>query len=259
MKQVIIYISMIVVAFLMIFIIKYNEAKQPIKIYFVNTYYSYVLDEEETIDIMFFINHDYPILDTNNYMDVKIYNEDQSKQMTLSALEINLMGSESYLGETYEKYMLELQMPQINQSFYIDDAILEITLTNDDIYQFYFGTLSLFYSEQSEVNIIDWQSLSAIKDAETSISRIKEIYVAFNEINQTIDEIYIGANHQVNWTINDDKLILTIDYDKQLLYACPIMIYNDQGDIQIIDYFLYINDYQILKESGMMLYGYLLS
>ncbi len=259
MKNIIIYMTMLCIACLMVWIIKINDEVNPTKLYTVDTYYSYIVDTNETLDVIFYINQTHPLSDIDQYLDVDIENETRSMMLSMQPNSLKTVGEEVYLGEAYNKYMLSLDLPSINQSFYIDEAYIDITLVNNNSFIFYIGTVSLFTSEKTVVSSLDWTSLSAKKEQGILKSRLSEIDIEYNRLDKTISHIDLGVDFSVNYDLDDNLLTLMINDENQLFYACPVIIVYETGDIQIIDYFLYINDLQILKESGMMLNGYLLS
>lgn len=259
MKHIFIYLTIIVLSMLCVVIIKTNSEKLPAKIYTVNTYYSYVIDHNDTIDLFFYINDDHVLEDEDAYDIIYLENDDQSKSLSLDVQALKYVDDESYLGETYHKYVLMLDMPTLNVGFKIDEMYASIYLINGQHYRFYMGSLSLYKPVQEEMSYLDWQGLSAIKKEGSKLSRIHEIYITYLHLDKTITYVEIGEEKQVSHTIEDDKITLTLADENQLLYATPIIIHYLDDTIQIIDYFLYINDFQILKESGYLLNGYELS
>lgn len=250
---------MFLTAFLMIVLIKYNEKVPPQKIYSISTYYSYIVKPDEKISINLYFNSDTYMLDLSYYQDTYIANSDETKKLSVQLNEIKYKQTETYLGETYDCYSFIFMMPSLNQSFYINDALLYLYMINDDHYALKIGDISLYYMNSSEVDYLDWTSLSATKDEGILLSRMHDLYIEYVHIDKQINHIYLGYDYEVEFHINDDLISIMIPYDDFLLYACPIMILYSNDEIQIIDYFVYIKDYQILKESGMLLHGYLLS
>lgn len=259
MKHIFIYISIMILAIICVALIKLNREVVPAKVYTVDTYYSYVIDRDDTIDFFFYLNKTHVLKDIEAYDFVQIEDEKKSKSLSLDVHALKYINDEVYLGETYQKYVLMLDMPILNASFEIDDMYASIYLTNGEYYRFHMGSISLYHANKEEMEHLDWESLSAVKKEGYTLSRIYEIYVAFISLNQMVSHIEIGINQNVGYNIDDHKLTIHINDDQQLLYATPIIIYFVDDTIQIIDYFVYINDYQILKESGHLLNGYELS
>ncbi len=258
MKHVIIYISMALIAFVMVWLVRTNEEVVPIKVYTVDTMYSYIIDNDETIDLNFYINDIHPLTDINSYLDFSIENEDCSKLIEVEPLGIKSIGNETYLGESYNKYQIEIKMPIINQSFTIDDAYIHIELEGDLVYRFYIGSLSL-YQPNEMVKAFDWYSLSAVKASNNQISRFSKIFIEYTQIDKTISYIELAKDYRVDYTLDEEILTLDIKDENRLYYATPVIIHYVTGEEEIINYFLYINDFQILKESGVLLHVYMLS
>ncbi|QWB95377.1 hypothetical protein KHQ89_05300 [Mycoplasmatota bacterium] len=259
MKHIFIYISLVLLATTLVWIIKENETVMPLKIYTLDTYYSYANQDNKSIEIDFYINGTHPLTDVESYMETELVNEDKNKKLSLDLNEIKMISSENYLGETYQKYALIFDMPNINQSFYIEDAFINITLLNQDEYEFYIGSFSLYTLEESDQEIFLWESLSAIKDAHIDINRMSQIQVTYDEIYQSITSVELGFGFETSYELTDDALLINITDEQQLFYACPIIIHYMNGESEIIDYFMYINDFQMMKQSGLLLHGYLLS
>jgi len=258
MKKILVYVSICVFALLAVFFIKYNQKVIPPKLYTVYTYYSYTLDDE-TIDIFFYLNKEHPLIDEQSYDHISIENSDQSKKVALTLNDIKYVYDEVYLGETYQKYVWIFEMPHMSQHFIIDDALLNITLLNGNNYQFNIGTISLYKFDESENDALNWRSLEASKKENGLISRMHQIYISYDDLSKTIENIELGVNDLVDYQIDHNQITITIDDEHQLFYATPIIINYLDGTSQKIDYFIYINDYYILKESGYLLYGYAIS
>lgn len=259
MKHIFIYLSIMILAIICVALIKFNQEVIPTKVYTVDTYYSYVIDRDDTIDLYFYLNKTHILKDIEAYDFVQVEDDEKSKSLSLDVHALKYIDDEFYLGETYQKYVLMLDMPRLNASFKIDDMYASIYLTNGDHYRFHMGSISLYHANKEEMNHLDWESLSAVKKEGYTMSRIYEIYVEFLSLNQIISYIEIGFEKNVDYSIDDHKLTIHINDEQQLLYATPIMICFMDDTIQIIDYFVYINDFQILKESGHLLNGYELS
>ena len=59
--------------------------------YTVDTYYSYVIDSDETVDIYIYLNKKHPLVSVDSYMESYIYNEDNSKQISLNIKDIKMI------------------------------------------------------------------------------------------------------------------------------------------------------------------------
>jgi hypothetical protein len=259
MKHIIIYISLVLLAGTLVWFIKENEEIVPLKLYTLDTYYSFINQEDETIDLSFYINGKHPLIDIDSYMSTEVTDEEAHKKLSLDLIDIKMVATENYLGETYEKYMLIFEMPRLNQSFYIEDAYLNIVLLNQDTYQLFVGSFSLYEIEESDDEILLWRSLSAIKGTDVDINRMSQITVEFDALYQNISSVELGYQYEMNYEVTEDALLINIFDDQQLFYACPIIIHYVNGKSEVIDYFIYINDYQMMKQSGLLLHGYLLS
>jgi hypothetical protein len=246
------------VVFMVVLINKNRDMIQP-KLLSVDTYYSYLDDEEEDCYIDFYLNtKDHPMVDQTSYSNFKLHNEDYSKLIELDLKNVIFLNQETYLNEYYYKYSYVFNMPLLGYDFDIEDSFLEICLINDDIYDIFIGSIS-FKSVDDDHSLINWSALSGRKEDNQYLSRLYEIDIEYIEILDDIKFISVGNLYDVSFEVVNEILRITIPYENELFYACPIFITFDNNQINTINYFVYMKDYETLKQSGQLIYHYALN
>ena len=71
-----------------------------------------------------------------------------------------------------------------------------------------------------------------------------------------ITQIEIGTHVNLSFQMIEDTLTIHIPNDDYLLYDVPLRLHFDDGTTFTMPNFMYIVDYQILKESGPMINVY---
>lgn len=256
MKHILTYFSILLIAVMMVLIIRHNEPKVSPKILTVSKYYSYLFDSDQKISVPIYLNIDnHPLSLMESYAHTFISNENETKKLEFDLYRVEKMGMETYLNEPYQLYHLVFVMPYLATDYYIEDCYLNITLTNDQQVLVYIGKMSLLYLN-SDSNLLDWTSLSGIKKENSFLSRLSEIHIRFSTLNNEIQSIRIGNDLEVTFFIDDHLLVIQIPDESYLLDNVPILITYSNTEIQGIMNFKYINDFQILKESGPLINSY---
>ncbi len=255
MKQIIIYIILAIVAIGLVIVIQLNHEPEPDKAITVSQYYS-VMDPFQGVDIPLYLSNDNHVLtQVDSYQTIYLVNDDASKKLSMMLENISIDGEETYLNDTYTRYMLELDLPVLNEDFFMSECSIDITLTNGLTFLFDIGTFSYLHVENS-VNDMFWTSLEALKAPDVDIARIKEIAVCYDTLENEIDHVSIGINQTVDYRIENGVLTIVIEDDDLLLYGCPIAIYYTTNETQIIDYFSYLREHTILQSSGLLNHVY---
>ncbi len=250
MKSFLFYVSVILLVSMLVILIKENEVKIEKRVLTVAQYYSYLSVEEGTMEIPFYLNEkNHPLSNQESYMSIYFSNADETKKIQMHLKTINYGHVETYLNGTYHQYLIELELPYLNYDFIIQDLYMHVELTNNDQYEFYLGSFSLSYIENSE-EVLHWSGLNGNKAENSFLSRLYEIYMDYESMDSEISRIEIGIDFDVFFSIHEGRITLTIPEDSYLLNEVPIIIYY------VIDPFRYLVDYQILKESGPLITAY---
>ncbi len=259
MKKIIFYFSLIVVVLALVIIIINNEEKSPSKLLSVLQYHSHLAEEKQEIEIILYTNDlGHPIVDVASYASVYLINKDESKKLQLYLNKIVKAHQEQYLNETYNQFILYLELPYLDQDYKIDEAYLQIELINGDQYLIEIGGFSLMRSSTA-VKHLDWNGLNGVKQEGMHLSRLYQIFIDYVSLNETIEQIAIGVDYSVSFVVKQQRIVIEIAYENILLFNVPIRITYANGEHQTISNFRYIIDYQILKESGMLIRTYVLN
>lgn len=255
MKQVLIYVSLVILAIAAVVIIKLNEKPMADKAITISQYYS-VMDPFQGIDIPIYLTNDNHLLtNVDSYQFLYLVNDDDSKKIAVTLSNISVDGAELYLSENYTRYMLEIELPVLTDDFFMSICYLDITLVNGYNYSFEIGSFS-YIDVTDTVDYMFWTTLEALKDENVHIARIKEIAVSFDTLTHTIEHVTIGLNQDVSFEVIDGLLTIDIMYQDYLLYGCPMMITYDDQRRQVIAYFNYLKENAILQSSGVLNHVY---
>jgi hypothetical protein len=258
MKHFLYYVLVLVISATLVSIVILNQKMIPLKMITVATNYSYVYEDEKDLIIPIYLNSKDHILSLkDSYQMVYLTNELETKKVEVELVKILEDQKEEYLNETFIKYNLYFYLPYLGEDFYIDDLYIHITLLNDISYKFYLGTFTLFHLELKS-DQINWVSLYGLKKANSFLSRLSEIHVEFDSLLANIIDIKVDHLTNIIYEVIDHKIIIKLEDNPYLLNYVPIIIYYDNLDIDVIFEFNYVKDYQILKESGQLIYIYAL-
>ncbi|MFH0767854.1 MAG: hypothetical protein ABH890_01105 [Bacillota bacterium] len=201
---------------------------------------------------------EHPIAYFPSYASIELCNQAETKKLLMPLEKLSYGFEENYLNETYYQIILYLKLPDLDQDFLIEDLWINIFLVNDDHYTFSLGAFSLM-AEKSNTSALEWNALDGKKNAQSYLSRLGTIEIEYQSLNKTVETILIGIEYAIDYVIEADKIVLTIPLENMLLDNVPIIIRFTDGTKQTISNFRYMIDYQILKESGMLIETYALN
>jgi hypothetical protein len=246
------------VVFMVILINKNQNVIKP-KMLTIDTYYSYLDEVGNDCYIDFYLNtNQHPIVDINSYQNLKLHDIDHSKSIELELKDVIYLHQETYLNENYYKYSYVFDMPLLGYDFDIASSYLEIMLVNDDLYDIFIGSISFKTVDEKE-SFINWTALSGRKEAHQYLSRLYEIDIEYQDLLDDIKDISVGNFYDVSFEISNDIITINIPYENKLFYACPIFITYENNQVNTMNYFVYIKDFETLKQSGQLIYHYALN
>lgn len=258
MKNLVIYVFIAVIVSLMVVLINKNEETLTPKLLTVDTYYSYIDQSDAVFYIDFYLStRMHPLTEVESYAKTMMHDESFDKSLDLSLNDVIYRHQEYYLSEIYYKYTYAFDMPVLTYDFDIIDCYLEIGLTNETVYDFYVGSLSL-KTIHDDSDHLDWKALSGVKKEGSYVSRLDSITITYETLNEHISRVSLGNLYDVTFEVIDDQIIIKIPYKAQLFNACPIFITFSDYETEVFNYFIYINDYEVLKQSGQLIYHYAL-
>ncbi|MBU1093646.1 MAG: hypothetical protein KKH01_04205 [Firmicutes bacterium] len=259
MKHVVFIFSLVVIVFMMALLIINHQEKVPMRLLSVQKYYSYLYEEGIEMKVSLYVNDiDHPIAYALSYDKIELMNADESKKLEMSLDKITLGYEESYLNETYHEMTIHMFLPDLGENYVIEDLFMHMVLLDGQDYLISLGTLSLM-SISSDTNALDWTALEGHKAPDLFISRLGIINIEYLNLEQPIEQIRIGIDYSISFETQSEKIILTIPDEDMLLDDVPIVIYFSDGAIQTIANFKYMFDYEILKESGLLITTYALN
>jgi len=259
MKHTAFIFSLVVLISMMAIIITNNIEKVPKRLLSVQKYYSYLYEDDLEMKIPLYLNDiDHPIAHASSYDAILLTNPDESKMIQLELSKITYGYEEFYLNEKFYQMTLHLELPNLGEDFLIEDLVMKVSLVNGDSYEFSLGVLSLM-SITSDSDALDWSALEGRKNESLFISRLKTIIIEYTTCLKEIDNILIGIDSQVAFNVEQDQIVLTIVDQYILMDDVPIIIHYSDGSIQTIANFRYMFDYEILKDSGMLITPYALN
>lgn len=253
MKKILLYITLGLSLTLLVLIMLTMKDKHIGKILTVSTEHLYLFDEEGTMRFMFFINQDHPITSKNSIDLLYLHNDEETEKIPLNVIDIKKSHEERYLNERYMAYEVLTDMPYMGSDYDIKDAYLTIRLVSEDAYTLYIGFVSILHHE-TETSHITWDNLYGLKKEGQNLSRLHQIDLHYSELSENIDNVEIGSLSDVTFVVEDERVKIDISEAPFLLYHCPIKIMYSNGDIEYIDGFTYFKDYEILKESGLIIH-----
>ena len=258
MKQIVIYVFMTVLVIFMVILINKNEKNISLKVLTVDTYYSFLDQEDEMIFIDFYLSTKmHPLSELNSYSQLVLHDESYDKSLNMALSHVFYRHQETYLNDAYYKYTYALETPLLGHDFDILECFMNIELINGDTYDFYIGSFSL-KTATDDSDHLSWTELSGIKKPESYLSRLDKVTILFDALDENIEHISFGNLYDVTFEVIDHKINIQIPYQEQIFNACPIILRFADQEVEVFNYFVFINDYEILKQSGQLIYHYAL-
>ncbi len=256
MKHSVLFFSLTVVLVTMGIIITQIKENPSGRLLSVTQYYSFLYDKDTSIEIPLYVNEsDSPLLNTNSYESIALMDGEGMKKLDVELSNISLGSIQPYLNEMFYEFILKIPFPDLGEDFWIDDLWLEIHLINDDAYQISLGSLSVM-DPQSNIGNLEWSSLEGTKGDDALISRLHQIEITYEHLQDNIAKVEIGKDASVSFQVNQTKIVLTIPEKDALLFDVPILIYFEDGSRQDIFNFRYMIEYDMLSENGLVIHSY---
>ncbi|MDR2828796.1 MAG: hypothetical protein LBV51_05195 [Acholeplasmatales bacterium] len=243
-------------------IILVSQLKKDEKILSVSSYYTYVYTEGKKINVPLYLSTaKHPLYSKDSYQSVYFVNENENKKISVELDSVDSPSYETYKNENYNKLILSIRMPNIDNNYFIENCYLKITLKNDKEYKFLIGSLDLLYYNNVGVeDCIKIKELYGEKLEGNYLSRLGKIVVNIEFLKLTnITNVKIGTNIQNTYATTDNKLTINIKIDDYLLNNAPIIIEYLENDVvltQVVDNFVYFDDYAILSENTKLINAY---
>lgn len=256
MKKAIIYLAIIILSTIIGFIISDMKPNRCIQLITVDTEYSFLMEENQTGNILFYTNdHDHDVTDMSQYARIILSDHENYSKIELSLFDVEVGHDEVYLGEIFHRVILTFMLPSLSADWIFEDAHLSIELMNQSEYELRLGRVSLFQKSYDEQKLT-WHSIEGHKAMNQTISRLGEITVELDGDHFLIQDVLIGTFENISFRVEHDVLKITINHANYLLYETPIILVFSDGSRQTISHFRFMIDYVILKESGPLMNVY---
>ncbi|MGI6787770.1 MAG: hypothetical protein ACOX5X_04435 [Acholeplasmataceae bacterium] len=255
-QKILFIISGFIIIGTIIAIILTNKPKVSAKLLTVETEYNYVYTDSKIVTIKIYSNkrkHKTHFLDNINY--TFLVNEDNTNRFELELLEINYSHEEKYIGDDYYCYNYHFKMPRLETNLLINEAFLEIQLVDGKEYLLSIGKFKfLYYPNVGFENLIKISSLYGYKQEGNEFPRLNKIIIETDNLSNTvIESVSLDGDNNLNYEANQNEIIIYIPFAKKALFHAPIILIitkNGTTGLQVIDNFLFFNDYQILEISS---------
>lgn len=203
-------------------------------------------DSTNQLTISYFTNDNkFKLVDDNT--SGFIQNEDETIKFMIENIKENSSYTEKYKNQKYYGYEIKIDLPQIDDTFYIEKAYIKLT-TKTKKYNLFIGELFIIYEDE-----INYYKFSGLEGLKREVGKLSQILVNINEIDN-IDGIYLGP-YQCDYFIYDDKLLVININEKikYLLFETTVKIIINNNNYYL-PYFKYFYDYELLKSGNFQKY-----
>src|SRR5690554_65391 len=201
----------------------------------------YILYEPDmTIGIKFFSSRKQLIKKT----DIDggfIQNGDQSLKFLLVDLNIEKIHDERFLDTLYFGYELQFKLPEITDSYYMEELFLRLKIKGE-YYELFGGSLYVEYPEMND-KYLDWFGIEGIKK---DVPKLFQILVDVYDVIP-IEKIVVGPEN-ADFFIGSDNIVIQIPENKYVFTTTFVKIYTDFG-VTYLPNFEYFINYELLSSG----------
>lgn len=252
-QKILFIISGLLIIGAIIAIIVTNKPKVSDKLLTVETEYNYVYTDSKVITIKLYSNKKkHKIHHKENINFSFLVSNDDTTRFELDLLDIKYSHEEKYVDDDYYSYNYHFKMPRLEANLLIDDAYLEIQLVDGTTYLMAIGKFKfLYYPHVGVEKLIKVDGLHGYKLQGSEFPRLNKIILEANSLDNTIIEsISIDGETNLNFEINQNEIQIIIPFKRIALFQAPLILTitkNGQTSVQVVDNFLFFNDYQTLE------------
>lgn len=246
MKKIIPYLLIPLLLTLLILLIIDNKEEINPKVITIDTNHSYLYNKSNTtIDISLYINDiENPIIALDAIASSVIRDANNKKLINLDIKEVLYSHNEVYLKENYYMFILRYEIPNLNNNFYIDEAYLDLTLSNNTSYTFKIGSFNIIYLNSGlELN---WLTIDSKKDNTNDLSINKIVIETESSIGEIL-EVYIESE-PLNYSYINNTLIISLDNSDLYTNNIPVVITTSDKTYYLNNH-QYVKDYDLIEKA----------
>lgn len=235
-KYIVFAVIMTVLVALLIYL--YLPKPKLEEIYVISESHYILYESDMMVDIKYFSTTK-DILNIENISSAFIYNSDQTIKFQIETLEIKKIHDERYLDALHYGYALQLKLPEITDSYYMESLYIKIDLT-DKNYEFFAGSLYVEYPLDN-ANYIQWYGIEGIKD---NLPRLSQILIDVHTSVQ-VEAAYVGPWLTTHF-LGSGNIVLNIAPNDYVFTTTFVKIHTSLG-ITYLPNFSYFVSYELLN------------
>lgn len=233
--------TIIAVGLIMLLIYLYKPDNDGKSIYVISERHVILYEPNQTFGIKYF-SETKDILTIDDIEGGFIYNSDASIKFIAEIIHIKKIHNERYLDKLHYGYELLLKLPDITDSYTMENLFLNLIL-KESRFELFAGSLTVEYPEAND-NYIDWYGLEGIKSNGPTLSQI--IVDLKHEV--PIMNVWIGTT-EVESFYGLNSLIINVDDSNYVFMTTFVKILTENG-VTYLPNFTYFINYELM-DSGL--------
>lgn len=249
MKRIIPYILIPVLIILLIILLIDNKKAINPKAITINTNHNYLYNGSRSlIEVNIYINDtNSPIINADAVDNSLIRDLNHNKVLNLELVNITHSHNEIYLSENYIMYTFKFKIPNLNNNFEIDDAYIDLSLTNQETYTFKIGSINLTYLTNAKE--LNWKTIDSKKNNTNDISISSLVIETEDEISNILSVSL--NNKEYNYSYINNILIININ-SPYYIANIPVIIETTDETYYLNNHY-YVTDYNLIERASSLL------
>src|SRR5690554_651043 len=233
--------TVVVIGLIMLLIYLYKPKTIDKSIYVITERHVILYEPNQSFGIKYF-SETKDILTMDDIEGGFIYNRDASIKFIAEITQIKKIHNERYLDKIHYGYELLLKLPDITDSYTMENLFLNLILKENSL-ELFAGSLTVEYPEAND-NYIDWYGLEGIKSNGPTLSQI--IVDLKHEV--PIMNVWIGTT-EVESFYGLNSLIINVDDSNYVFMTTFVKILTENG-VTYLPNFTYFINYELM-DSGL--------
>lgn len=188
-----------------------------------------------------------------------IENMNGTKKLEVKLENITKSNQYKYLDETYHKYLYHIELPELNDYFYIEEAYFNLRLKNGEETKFMMGSFDYYQPIENTLNLIELYGrkntkFPSLDQVSLKIDMTEPIFIEYLVISST-DVI------QVNQMVRDSSLIqIDIPQINKTFNQLSFKLIYSVGEVrkeEILPYYLFYETIENPLDYGVLNHVYL--